>query len=523
MQLTNDPKLASRFSDLTIKSKLFIAFGLIFSLVAIVAIVIFINTLKITDAFRDLTVRQSRLNDLADNIRYYDVTLTDAVRAYLIDPQDKVAYDRYFQDATALDQTLKEAQQLATSAEDVQTFKNIDRVNVELVKIEEALLANPDLPTAVTLYRSTYGTLKAEYSSYVKQFFDRQAGNLQAAQSGILASLNQSILLVVILVVSLLVVSIVISLFISRDILSRLLPLGKVASDFAKGEFDGRVPVKGHDELSNLAETMNDMLGAIQKRDLERTHLIKDLQTANALTKESARLKSEFMSTMSHELRTPLNATLGFSSILLDGMGGEIDADARHMIERISSNSERLLTLINGVLDIAKIEAGRLEILSEPMTLRELASKWQMQMSVLAEKKNLTFDVNVDPVLPTQIYGDAERLSQITINLLSNAFKFTDKGSVSLNIKRSDLSWIIEVADTGIGIPPHALNYIFDEFRQVDGSTTRVYGGSGLGLAIVRNLCQMMDGTIKVTSELKMGSTFTVTLPLKPVAEAVAA
>jgi len=188
------------------------------------------------------------------------------------------------------------------------------------------------------------------------------------------------------------------------------------------------------------------------------------------------------------------------------------------MIERISSNSERLLNLINSVLDIAKIEAGRLEIQSEPLDPRQLVEKWQMQMSVLAQKKGLSMDINIDPSLPREIYGDSERLSQIAINLLSNAFKFTEKGGVTLSLKRTDPSWIIEVADTGIGIPPHALNYIFDEFRQVDGSTTRVYGGSGLGLAIVRNLCRMMDGSIAVTSELDRRSVFTVTLPLKPVA-----
>jgi signal transduction histidine kinase len=193
------------------------------------------------------------------------------------------------------------------------------------------------------------------------------------------------------------------------------------------------------------------------------------------------------------------------------------------MIERVSSNSERLLNLINSVLDVAKIEAGRLEIQSEPLDPRQLIQKWQTQMSVLAQKKGLSLDVDIDPSLPRELYGDSERLSQIGINLLSNAVKFTEKGGVKLSVGCSDSSWSIQVADTGIGIPPHALNYIFDEFRQVDGSTSRVYGGSGLGLAIVRNLCGMMDGNIKVASELDKGSIFTVTLPLKPVLERIAA
>jgi signal transduction histidine kinase len=117
--------------------------------------------------------------------------------------------------------------------------------------------------------------------------------------------------------------------------------------------------------------------------------------------------------------------------------------------------------------------------------------------------------------MPTTIYGDPERVTQIVINLLSNAFKFTEKGTVTLAVKQQAEQWIINVTDTGVGIPPHALNYIFDEFRQIDGSSTRVYGGSGLGLAIVRNLVRMMSGNIHVDSTLGKGSSFTVTLPLQ--------
>jgi signal transduction histidine kinase len=245
----------------------------------------------------------------------------------------------------------------------------------------------------------------------------------------------------------------------------------------------------------------------------------RELVTANALAKESTRLKSEFMATMSHELRTPLNAMIGFSGILLEGMGGEMDAEAVHMVERIDSNSKRLLGLINDVLDIAKIEAGRMEMVYTPVEPQTLARQWKNQMSVLAERKNLDFEIVTANALPPQIYADQERLSQVVINLLANAFKFTEKGCVKLTMRPEGASFVLEVSDTGIGIPPHALNYIFDEFRQLDGSSRRAYGGSGLGLAIVRNLCRMMDGSIRVVSTVGQGSTFIVTLPLKPVLE----
>ncbi len=271
-------------------------------------------------------------------------------------------------------------------------------------------------------------------------------------------------------------------------------------------------------------DRQKELVGALARAEsaAEAEHRINDelesrnlqLARANALIKETTRLKSEFLSTMSHELRTPLNAIRGFTGILLEGMGGEIDEDARHMLTRVDANSERLLGLINDVLDIAKIEAGRMELLSEPISPYELANQWQSQMSVLAEQKGIKFEVTVDDNLPDTIVGDGPRLTQIATNLLSNAFKFTKEGKVVLNVRRDADNWTISVKDTGIGIPPHALNYIFEEFRQVDGSTKREHGGTGLGLAITRTLCRMMGGNINVRSELGQGSEFIVTLPL---------
>ena len=301
--------------------------------------------------------------------------------------------------------------------------------------------------------------------------------------------------------------------FTQRKIVRPILTLRDNVDIIRHDDLKQRIVLDNTDEneISVLASAFNDMLERIEMRTQE-------LIVANKLTKESTRLKSEFMATMSHELRTPLNAMLGFSGILLSGMEGEIDERASHMIERIESNSQRLLGLINDILDIAKIEAGRLELVTAPLNLNTLAHQWKNQMSVLAKQKQLAFEVNADPTLP-MLYGDGERISQIAINLLSNAFKFTEQGRVTMALKRDGSSWLIEVADTGIGIPPQAVNYIFDEFRQVDGSSRRVYGGSGLGLAIVRNLCRTMDGTVRVASVVGKGSTFTVTLPLNPVVE----
>jgi signal transduction histidine kinase len=239
------------------------------------------------------------------------------------------------------------------------------------------------------------------------------------------------------------------------------------------------------------------------------------LQGAKRIADENSRLKSEFLSTMSHELRTPLNAIEGFTSIMLSGMGVELSEHAEGMVKRVSSNSKRLLHLIDDFLDLSRIEAGRLELVKTPLSPHELTSKWQREVGILAEEKGLEFVASVSPDMPPMIMGDEGALSKIAINLLGNAFKFTQQGRVVLDLKRDGSNWMISVTDTGIGIPPHAREYIFDEFRQIDGSSKRLYGGTGLGLSVVQKLARAMGGSVTLQSEVGNGSTFVVALPLE--------
>jgi signal transduction histidine kinase len=235
------------------------------------------------------------------------------------------------------------------------------------------------------------------------------------------------------------------------------------------------------------------------------------------MAQEANRLKSEFVATMSHELRTPLNAIIGFTEIMLAGMGNiQLDERTRHMSERIHANSLELLTLINDILDLARIESNRVDLVSKPFAPADLLRETHSQMSGLAGQRNLRFDLTVEPDVPQEVIGDPAQVRRVVNNLLSNAFKFTREGHVKLAACLSKGNhWTIAVSDTGIGIPPHALEYIFDPFRQVDGSYQRAYGGTGLGLAITRELVRAMGGTIQVESALGRGSTFTVTLPVR--------
>jgi signal transduction histidine kinase len=219
---------------------------------------------------------------------------------------------------------------------------------------------------------------------------------------------------------------------------------------------------------------------------------------------------------MFHELRTPLNVILGFSDMMLLGIDGALNEKQHHKVERLRENGARLLVLINDILDLSRLEAKRLEIVNKPFSPHKLADRLANHMGVLAKDKPLTFEKVVDSDLPPTLIGDEQRVEQVAVNLISNAFKFTEAGSISLAIgaNQAAQTWTIRVTDTGIGIPPHAKDLIFEEFRQVDGSPTRAYTGSGLGLTIVRNLVRLMNGSITVESELGKGSTFTVTLPL---------
>lgn len=314
-----------------------------------------------------------------------------------------------------------------------------------------------------------------------------------------------------------------------RRVVNPIVKVARVAEAIQGGDLSARADESSRDEIGTLGRAFNKMTSQLQqtlkglrdnveqleKARIERESLIKDLQIAKRIADENSRLKSEFLSTMSHELRTPMNAIEGFTSIMLKHMGGvEYNEKAERYLNKVQSNSQRLLHLINDFLDLSRIESGRLELAYLPISPVEMVEKWRSELSVLGSGKNITFETSVDPELPQTIYGDEEALSKIATNLLGNAFKFTSEGQVSLALERRNGQMAIKVSDTGIGIPPHAREFIFDEFRQVDQSSKRKYGGTGLGLAIVQKLAREMGGTIMLESEVGKGSTFVVMFPI---------
>ena len=332
--------------------------------------------------------------------------------------------------------------------------------------------------------------------------------------------------------------------FVARSIAAPIVALTNVVRKLSGGDLNQQVPVVSSDEIGELSQAFNKMthdlkqsyesieetvrvrthelqqtnealekttgvleqhIDSLNRAEVEREQLIKQLQ-------EASEVKSQFLAVMSHELRTPLNAILGFTGVMI--MSKKLDERNFHLAERVKANSQRLLALINDILDISRIESGHLDILPENISLRQLINRLRQQMSVLAEEKHLEFVVEIDNSVPEMIYADEDVLIKITTNLLANAFKFTKEGKVSLTVGCNNDNIVLKVCDTGIGIPPHMHEIIFESFQQADSSTKREYGGTGLGLSIVRRLCTAMNGTIRLDSLVGQGSTFTVIFPL---------
>jgi signal transduction histidine kinase len=229
---------------------------------------------------------------------------------------------------------------------------------------------------------------------------------------------------------------------------------------------------------------------------------------------QASAAKSQFLANVSHELRTPLNAILGYAAMTLQGVSGELMAPQRRNLSRIDANARHLLTLINEILDITRIEAGRMPIQIMAFDLPDLVREVTGELEPIIARSGLQVICKLPTDLPT-LRTDRQKVKQILVNLLSNALKFTQKGSVTIKAQTAGRHTVaISVIDTGIGIPKPDHVKIFEDFRQVDSTPRRAYGGTGLGLSICRRLTTMLRGALKVESKIGHGSTFTLTLPV---------
>ncbi len=310
--------------------------------------------------------------------------------------------------------------------------------------------------------------------------------------------------------------------------------LADKARRFAEGDMSVYVDVKSEDEIGVLGKTFNYMVKRISSfsKELEvevarRTMMLRDktllLERANRELRELDRLKSAFLANMSHELRTPMNSIIGYTELLLDGIDGPINEEQAKSLRKVESNARHLLQLINDILDMSKIESGKIQLDIRELDLKKVVTSVTTALEPSITKKGLSITFDFDEDLPT-VYADEDKVRQILINLISNAVKFTNEGGITISLKPSQrgvkpgeppLFVEICVADTGIGIKKEDIDKLFDKFSQLDISTIRQYEGTGLGLSIARGLVVLHKGVIWATSEYGKGSTFCFTLPIK--------
>ncbi|WP_143872731.1 hybrid sensor histidine kinase/response regulator [Catenovulum sediminis] len=340
-------------------------------------------------------------------------------------------------------------------------------------------------------------------------------------------------IILAILLTTMLISSWLVFILIERMILKPIAKLNMASKAIGSGKLSFRLPAKQDDEIGHLFESFNRMVNSLKQANnsLEdyKAHLEEkvksrtlalqttnnELREARNIAEQANALKSRFLANMSHEFRTPLTAICGFTEQALLNIDDK--ALTHQLLDKVLNNSQHLRSLISDVLDLSKIESGKLEVELIPSSLPEILSSVVQIAESMCQQKSLTFEQKMDKLLPLQFVTDPTRLRQILINLIANAVKFTHSGFVKLSVhyilKKQQLTFVVE--DSGIGISPEAKKKLFKPFVQADLSTTRNYGGTGLGLALSQSLAQCLNGNISVASELGIGAKFTlqITLP----------
>ena len=470
--------------------------------------------------------------------------MADAVKAYILTGDEKWI-DTYDRSSIGFDKALEILRFDEDDPEEVSIILEIESVSSRLKGTELLILAKAqsgDVDRAIELFDESYESFHSEVARLtgdlvVKESRDVAAGiergksHLTSLKTGMVGLLSGLVLSVV-----------VISTFLASLISRPLMKLVGTAYAISRGNLGARVPITSGDEIGRLGVAFNDMADHLQRSYSNLEHQVAERTQELSVTNlelqieiswrrraemkfaeardaalEASQAKSEFLASMSHEIRTPMNTIMGMADLLAES---RLTTEQREYINAFRAAGDNLLTLINEILDLSKIEAGHLTLESVDFDLHQLAEQTTEILDVVAHEKGVAVLYRIGTDVPTGLVGDPSRLRQVLTNLLSNAVKFTQKGDVELDIRNDPVTseagcLLFRVSDTGIGIPPEKLETIFDSFTQADSSTTREYGGTGLGLAIARRLVQLMGGRIWAESEPGAGSTFFFTAKLE--------
>jgi signal transduction histidine kinase len=333
-------------------------------------------------------------------------------------------------------------------------------------------------------------------------------------RASVAAATRRTQLLMVGFVASSIILALVLGFVISWSFILPVHEAYGFLNEVANGNFRASINVPNRDEFGVLGERMNRMsrqLGILYAD--QRAHT-QELQRLNQELKDASKAKSAFLANMSHELRTPMNAILGFNEMILDDLYGEVPTHLRDPLADIQTNGKHLLKLINDVLDLSKIEAGRMELALAEYSVQDVVDTVGASLQSLAAEKGIHLIVGAQPRIPLA-FGDGMRITQCLLNLAGNALKFTKEGKVEVWAEQKGDMLEYRVSDTGIGIPKDRIDKIFGEFEQADAAVAREFGGTGLGLSITKKFVELHGGRIRAESELGKGSTISFQIPLR--------
>jgi signal transduction histidine kinase len=437
--------------------------------------------------------------------------------------RDDATIESVFRESNRFRETFDrlEATAPAEQRETIQRIRNTqDNVMATVARIA-ALIREGKADEAMAVHLNEGTPLYREIATLVTRAVRNEEAGMATLREGVEATYRRAILLTGGFAAASIFLALVLGFVISWSFILPVREAEGFLGRVAKGDFGGTIDVPNRDEFGALARRMNEMSRELHELYDAQRRAAHQLRTLNAELEQASRAKSNFLASMSHELRTPMNAILGFTEMIRDGIYGEVPPEIQEPVSDIHTCGKQLLALINNVLDLSKIEAGRMELALGEYVVEDVVNTVKLSLRSLAATKGLDLVTAVAPDLPL-VLGDGKRITQCLMNLAGNALKFTAEGRVEIRAEARGETVLFAVADTGIGIPADQIGTIFEEFRQADATVSRDFGGTGLGLSITKKLVELHGGRIWVESEPGKGSTFSFSIPMRVAGETVA-
>ena len=416
--------------------------------------------------------------------------------------------DRFGNALAVLDQSAASEEREA-----IQRIREVHTQVLSTVGAVATLIRAGKVDEAMTLHLNESQPLYREVTSLVTRVVQSEEAGMARLRPQVAAASREALWLMGGFAAASIFLALLLGFVISWSFILPVREAEAFLAQVAKGDFSASIDVPNRDEFGALAARMNAMSRELHQLNEDQRRAAQQLRRLNAELEQASRAKSDFLANMSHELRTPMNAILGFTEMITDGVYGDVPPEIREPVADINTCGKQLLRLINDVLDLSKIEAGRMELALDAYSVEDVVNTVKTSLRSLAAEKGLDFVTVVQPDLPP-CHGDAKRITQCLVNLAGNALKFTREGRVEIGAEIRDDALLFRVSDTGIGIPASQLGHIFEEFRQVDATITREFGGTGLGLSITKKFVELHGGRIWVESEDGKGSTFFISMPV---------